>query len=150
MDINNYFKEIMEYAHYWNWLPDWDIVQKIYSEIPNSYSVLTPFAYSYLEEVIRSTTSEYGIEIFNEEGKEKRRKTGIDLINMAINENKNNKEFVSILKEMKNYFIKSKSTDSGNNRNGVNHGYLHPRFWNEDSFEKLICDIARISRFSNF
>ena len=150
MDINNDFKEIMNYAHYWNWLPDWDITQKIYGEFPNSYSVLTPFAYSYLEEMIRSTTTEYGREILNEEGKEKQRKTGIDLINMAINENRGNKEYVSNLKEIKEYFVKSRSTDSGNNRNSVDHGYLHPRFWDKDSFEKLIHDIARISKFSNF
>ncbi len=150
MNINDSFEEIMNYAHFWNWLPDWNIVQKIYNESPNSYSVLTPFAYSYLEELIRSATSEYGIEILDENYKPRNRKTGIDLINIAINENRSNVEFVLILKEMKQYFIKSQPTDSGNNRNGVDHGYLHSRFWTKDSFEKLICDIARISKFSHF
>lgn len=150
MEINDDFEEIMKYAHFWNWLPDWDLAQKIYNEFPESYSILTPFAYSYLEEIIRSTTSEYGRQIFNKDGKDKNRKTGIDLINMSINENRNNKEFVTILKEMKKYFIKSKFDDSGNNRNSVDHGYLHSRFWERSSFEKLIHDIARISRFSGF
>lgn len=47
-----------------------------------------PFAYSYLKEVIRSTTYEYGREIIDENGNEKTRKTGVDLINMAISQNR--------------------------------------------------------------
>lgn len=65
MNIDDDFKEIMLYAHYWNWLPDWNEVEKIYDTFPYSYSVLTPFAYSYLEELIRSTTSEYGRELLD-------------------------------------------------------------------------------------
>ena len=91
MELENEFKEIMEYAHFWNWLPDWDLVKKIYIEFPDSYSVLLPFAYSYLEEVIRSTTSEYGREVINEKGNEINRKTGIDLINLAIHQNREKK-----------------------------------------------------------
>ena len=63
MSINDDFTEIMNYVHIWNWFPDWDVVQEVYKKIPESYSVLTPFAYTYLEELIRSTTSEYGLEI---------------------------------------------------------------------------------------
>ena len=40
---------------------------------------------SYFEEIIRSTTTEYGREIMDEKGVERKRKTGIDLINLAIN-----------------------------------------------------------------
>jgi hypothetical protein len=58
MNINDDFTEIMNHAHYWNWLPDWDVVHEVYLDFPNSYSVLTPFAYAYLEELIRSKTSE--------------------------------------------------------------------------------------------
>lgn len=150
MNLENEFEEIMQYAHYWNWLPDWNIVKKIYIEFPDSYSVLLPFAYSYLEEVIRSTTSEYGREIIDESGSERTRKTGINLINMAINQNRDKIDYVSTLKELKEYFIKSKSVDKGNNRNNVVHGYMHPRFWDKETFEKLICDIAKISKFSEF
>lgn len=150
MNLENEFEEIMQYAHYWNWLPDWNIVKKIYIEFPDSYSVLLPFAYSYLEEVIRSTTSEYGREIIDESGSERTRKTGINLINMAINQNRDKIDYVSTLKELKEYFIKSKAVDKGNNRNNVVHGYMHPRFWDKETFEKLICDIAKISKFSEF
>ncbi len=150
MELENEFKEIMEYAHFWNWLPDWDLVKKIYIEFPDSYSVLLPFAYSYLEEVIRSTTSEYGREVINEKGNEINRKTGIDLINLAIHQNREKNEYVSFLKELKKYFIKSKSDDEGNNRNSVSHGYMHPRFWNKETFERLICDIATISKYARF
>lgn len=150
MNIDEDFNEIIRNAHYWNWLPDWEIVKDIYNEFPDSYSILTPFSFSYLEEIIRSTTSEYGKEIIYKEGKPKRRKCGIDLINMAINQNRNDKEYIVILKEMKKYFEKSKLTDCGNNRNSVVHGYLHPIFWNKQSFEDLIHDISRISKFSKF
>lgn len=71
MNIESDFQEIMEYAHFWNRLLDWQIAKKIYTEFPDSYSVLTPFAYAYLEEVIRSITSEYGREIIDESGKGK-------------------------------------------------------------------------------
>lgn len=150
MNINEDFKEIMEYAHFWNWLPDWNEVQKIYDKFPYSYSVLTPFAYSYLEELIRSTTSEYGRELPDKEGNEIKRKVGIDLINKAIHENRDNIEYISILKDMKKYYEKSKPNDCGNNRNSVNHGYLHSEFWSKESFEELIHDIARISKFAGF
>lgn len=149
LNIEKDFKEIMNYAHYWNWLPDWDIVQKIYEEFPNSYSVLTPFAYSYLEELIRSTTSEYGIELVDRDGKEIKRKVGLGLIDLAIKEN-SDQEYILILEEVKHYFQISKSTDCGNNRNSVDHGYMHPRFWDKDSFERLMHDIARISKHSGF
>lgn len=109
-----------------------------------------PFAYSYLEELIRSTTSEYGREFIDENGNEKTRKTGIDLINIAISQNREKTDYVSNLKKLKKYFIKSKSTDEGNNRNNVIHGYMHPRFWSNETFEELICDIAKISKYSKF
>ncbi len=150
MILDSYFEEIMKYAHFWNWLPDWELVQKVYNEYPETYSILLPFAYSYLEEIIRSTTTEYGREIMDEKGVERKRKTGIDLINLAINQNRSNIEYVTILKGLKNYFSKSKAINSGDNRNGVSHGYMHPRFWHKEDFEKLICDIAEISKYSKF
>lgn len=57
MSINDDFKEIINYAHFWNWAPDWGVVHEVYQKVPNSFYVLTLFAYSYLEELIRSTTS---------------------------------------------------------------------------------------------
>ena len=68
MSLDADFREILDYAHMWNWAPDWVVVQEIYCTIPESYSVLTPFAYSYLEEMIRSTTSEYGYPLFDRNG----------------------------------------------------------------------------------
>lgn len=151
MNIIDDFNEIMNYAHYWNWLPDWGVVKDIYQAFPESYSVLTPFAYAYLEELIRSTTSEYGIEIRDESGNPKRRKVGIRLLELAIEENKShNSEFVSMLEKMKSYYILSQPTDGGDNRNSVVHGYMHPRFWNKDSFENLVHDIALISKHAKF
>ncbi|MDD3270228.1 MAG: hypothetical protein PHX14_12995 [Syntrophomonadaceae bacterium] len=44
MNIIDDFNEIMNYAHYRNWLPDWGVVKDIYQAFPESYSVLTPFA----------------------------------------------------------------------------------------------------------
>ena len=151
MDISDSFKEIIKHSHFWNWAPDWSIVEEIYQAFPDSYSVLSPFAYSYLEEIIRSTTSEYGRELLDENRKPKKRKVGYDLIRLAIKENKSNKhEYVEILEEIKSYYSQSQSTDEGDNRHSVAHGYMHPRFWNKESFERLIFDIARISKYSGF
>lgn len=148
MNLDSEFNEIIKYAHFWNWLPDWEVAKNVYKSFPESYSILLPFAYSYLEEAIRSTTSEYAREFIKEN--RKTRKTGIDLINLAISENRNNIEYVSHLKKLKKYFNKSSSIDSGNNRNGVDHGYIHPRFWEKEDFEKLICDIAILSKYLKF
>lgn len=148
--MKNEFQEILNYTHYWNWGPDWLIVKEIYEKIPDSYSVLTPFAYSYLEEVIRSTTSEYGRELLDENKNPKRRKVGLSLIKLAKEENKNNPEYIKILNEVQKYFAESTNLDCGDNRSSVDHGYMHPRFWTKESFEKLIYDIARISKYARF
>ncbi len=75
----------------------------------------------------------------------------MDLIKLAIKENKQKKpEFVSILQEIQNYYYNSKRSDEGDNRHSVAHGYMHPRFWSIDSFEKLIHDVARLSKFAGF
>lgn len=150
MNINDDFIEIFKYAHGWNWVPDLDIVQRIYNTYPESYSVLTPFAYTYLEELIRSTTSEYGMELLDENGNPKYRRTGKKLIKLAKKENKNKTEYISLLNELEHYFDDSSIFDRGDNRNSVNHGYMHPRFWTKESFEQLIHDIARISKFAGF
>lgn len=150
MNIKNDFQEILDYAHYWNWAPDWLIVKEIYEKIPESYSVLTPFAYAYLEELIRSTTSEYGRELLDEKGNKKRRKVGLGLIQLAKDENNKNLEYMQRLNEIKKYFENSTDLDSGDNRNSVDHGYMHPRFWTQESFENLIHDIAQISKYSRF
>lgn len=150
MNTKDDFKEIIQYAHWTNWLPDISLMQDIYTEFDNSYSILTPFAYCYLEELIRSTTSEYGRELLDEDGKSKKRKLGISLIKLAQEENKENTEYVNLLNEIKEYYKESTPLDCGNNRNSVDHGYMHPRFWTKESFEKLIHDIARLSKHSGF
>ena len=151
MNISDSFDEIILHAHYWNWTPDWGVVMDIYETFPNSFSVLSPFAYAYLEEMIRTTTSEYGVELFDERGTPKKRKVGMDLVKLAIEENKKSKpDYVIILEEIKSYYMNSSRSDEGDNRHSVAHGYMHPRFWSKESFEKLIYDIARLSRFANF
>ena len=75
MSVFDDFETILDYAHFWNWAPDWNVAKAIYSHIPEAYSVLTPFAYSYLEELIRSTTSEYGIPFLDRNGKKNNFKT---------------------------------------------------------------------------
>ncbi len=151
MDLSEAFDEIMLYAHFWNWVPDWRVAQEIYEVFPNSYSVLSPFAYTYLEELIRSTTSEYGIEVYDEKGKPKKRSVGIRLIKLAIEENKDtNPDLINLLEETKVYFLPSTRTDKGDNRNSVSHGYMHPRYWDKDSFENLIFNIAKLSKHAGF
>ena len=52
MSIFDDFDIIWDHSHYWNWSPDWLVVKEVYEKVPNSYSVLMPFAYSYFEEMI--------------------------------------------------------------------------------------------------
>ena len=148
-EVEKYFEQIIYRSHFWNWAPDWFLVKDIYERFPEAYSVLTPFTYSYLEELIRSTTSEYGYEIRNIHGEESRR-VGKGLINLAINENSENIAYVELLNRAKKYFDKSSFTDRGDNRNGVAHGYSHPRFWTKDSFEELLSFTAKLSEFAKF
>ena len=150
MNIKNDFDTICSYAHFRNWAPDWDIAKQIYSQIPTSYSVLTPFAYSYLEELIRSTTSEYGRVFVGKKEGPSRRRVGMRLIELAISENQGNREYIELLNEATKYFRSSTPSDEGNNRHSVAHGYMHPIFWNQASFEELIHFIATISKYSNF
>lgn len=150
MSIEEDLDQIMDSAHFWNWLPDWNIVKEIYSKIPNSYSVLTPFAFTYLEELIRSMTSDYEYGIVDRSGNSRKVKVGLNLINMAIDENKDNPELVLLLENIKPRFAISTLSDKGDNRNSVAHGYIHPRFWDEESFETLIHDIATLSRYAGF
>lgn len=152
MTLDDAFDEILLYAHFWNWAPDWHIVRDVYESHPNTYSILIPFAYSYLEEMIRTTTSEYGRQIFDKNGNPlKNRKVGMNIVNLAIKENKaKNPEYAILLNEIKKYFKNSSDRDIGDNRHSVAHGYMHPRFWDEKSFENLIIDIARLSKHSNF
>lgn len=148
--IYSSFEFIIEHAHAYNWAPEWELAYKIYQNHPNSYSVLTPFAYTYLEEVIRSTTSEYGREYFDKNKNVRFRKVGLKLIELAIHENNSNTEYVSLLSELKSYFKTSSGLDEGDNRNSVSHGYMHPLYWSKESFEKLINDIKNVSRFARF
>ena len=150
--IKEDFCEIEKYAHYWNWLPDWGVVKEIYNTFPNSFSVLAPFAYSYLEELIRSTTSEYGLFLLDKNNEKRtKRKTCEGLVNLAISENRDNMEYVKLLKEIKRKYYKMASeTDTGDNRHSTAHGFMHPRFWSKESFEELIHDIAELSKYANF
>jgi len=91
MSITEDFSIIQKHAHYWNWLPDWDIAREIYQKFPESYSVLTPFAYSYLEELVRSTTSDYGMKLPDSSDPISEHKVGKKLIALAIKENQENK-----------------------------------------------------------
>lgn len=151
LSLNNDFTEIMRYAHYWNWLPDWGIVEEVYAKFPDSYSILTPFAYAYLEELIRSTTSDYGIQYYDKEGNVNRKKVGIKIIELAIAENKDkNGDLVLLLEKVKVYFTESSPLNRGDNRNSVLHGYMHSRFWDKDAFEDLVHNIGLISKHAGF
>lgn len=142
--MDEYFKKISLSAHL-NWLPDVELAIRIYRDIPEAYGVLFPFMYSYLEECIRSLTTEFERNLLQDK---KRYKVGMKLIDLAIKENSENKELVDLLEEYKKYFGRSIMLDEGDNRNSVNHGYTHPIQWTKENFEELIKDIARLSEFN--
>ena len=106
---------------------------------------------TYLEELIRSTTSEYGVPLLNREGKKNNIKVGIKLVNLAIRENNENEPYVKLLEKAKKYFrYDYDDPHDENGRNTVLHGHLHPRFWDKDEFEKLIHFIAEMSPYAGF
>lgn len=150
MSVKIDFEEILNHAHFFNWAPDWNVVKDVYERFPESYSVLTPFAYTYLEELIRSTTSEYGQPPFRKNGKPYEYCIGMKLLNLAISENESNKEYVKLLEQAKRYFKYTSDPASENSRNMVMHGIFHPRFWYKDDFEELIHFIAKLSKFAQF
>ena len=127
MALQEDFNQIIDYAHFWNWAPDWGEVQRIYEKFPDSFSVLTPFAYSYLEELIRTTTSDYGLPLFDRNGQPVKVNVGMKLISLAIAENQNNQEYVKVLEETKKYFKYVKVNKDENGSQSEKHGFVHCR-----------------------
>lgn len=151
MSVLEDFDEIINFAHFWNWAPDWNIAKEVYIKVPDSYAILTPFAYSYLEEMIRTTTSDYGLPLFDCNKRPVKVRVGMRLINLAIEENQDNLEYVKLLESVKKHFKYTHIYNNGENgRNRVMHGHVHPRFWSKESFDQLIHDIAKLSKFSKF
>lgn len=111
---------------------------------------MTPFAYSYLEELIRTMTSDYLYPIgYIENGKVRKKIVGYRLVELAIEENDDN-ELKILLENIKKYFKQSEMTNRGDNRNSVDHAYIHPNVWDKESFENLIHDIANLSKYAKF
>jgi hypothetical protein len=80
-----------------------------------------------------------------------KKRVGFDLVQLAIDENiAKNPELVELLEQIKMHYNKSSPYDGGENRNGVIHGYMHPRFWDKDSFESLINEIASLQNIPAF
>ena len=84
MSVFDDFDLILDYAHMWNCAPDWYLAQSIYKKFPESYSILTPFAYSCLEEMIRTTTSDYELPPFDRDKQPVKVSIGVALIALAI------------------------------------------------------------------
>ena len=148
MSVFDDFDLILDYAHMWNWVPDWYLAQSIYKKFPESYSILTPFAYSYLEEMIRTTTSDYELPLFDRDKQPVKVSVGMALIALAIKENQNNPDYVALLEQAKRHFKYTQISIDENGRNSVMHGRFHPRFWTKESFEQLIHDIAVLKIFT--
>ena len=150
MSVFDDFDLILDYAHIWNWAPDWDIVKSIYEKFPEAYSVLTPFAYAYMEELIRTTTSDYELPLFDRNKQPVKVRVGMALITLAIEENQSNLDYVALLERAKRHFKYTQITIDENGRNSVMHGRIHPRFWSKEAFEELIHDISELSKYSRF
>ena len=110
----------------------------------------TFFAYSYLEGMIRTTTSDYELPLFDRDKQPVKVSVGMALIALAIKENQNNPDYVALLEQAKRHFKYTQISIDENGRNSVMHGRIHPRFWTKESFEQLIHDIAVLSKYSRF
>lgn len=148
--FNDDIDRIVEYSHMWNWAPDWEVLRDVYLQHSDSYSILTPFAYAYLEELIRSTTTEYGKELLDDSGGQRRRAVGRKLIALSKKENVSNESYLDALSSIEHYFEPGGPLDRGANRNSTLHGFMHSAYWTKDAFEQLIHDIATLSPYGGF
>ena len=62
--------------------------------------------------------------------------------------NSDQQDLCELLDEINAYFYDAGDDDCGDNRNSVQHGFMHPRFWTRESFETFIHDIARLSPYA--
>lgn len=148
----NKLNNILLHAHYWDWTPDLIVVAEIYESRDDAYSVLLPFMFTYLEQSIRTLTSEYTMLVPNKPNKKTKKKAvGVGLINLAIEENKDNSELVTILNSILiKHYQKFSLFEHGENRNNVEHGVVHPRFWSEEDFQSVVSDIDDLSPYIRF
>lgn len=139
---------ILLVAHYWDWTPDLIVVAEIYESRDDAHSVLLPFMFTYLEQSIRTLTSQYTM---LESNKPNKKKVGVGLIKLAIEENKDNSELVTILNSILiKHYQKFSLFEHGENRNNVEHGVVHPRFWSEEDFQSVVSDIDDLSPYIRF
>jgi len=85
MSVFDDFDLILDYAHMWNWTPDWYLAQSIYKKFPKSYSILTPFAFLFGRK-IRTTTSDYELPLFDRDKLPVTVSVGMALIALATKE----------------------------------------------------------------
>lgn len=110
----------------------------------------SPHCLFLLEEMIRTTTSDYELPLFDRDKQPVKVSVGMALIALAIKENQNNPDYVALLEQAKRHFKYTQISIDENGRNSVMHGRIHPRFWTKESFEQLIHDIAVLSKYSRF
>lgn len=104
--------------------------------------------FTYLEESIRTLTSEYGMLEPNESNT---KNVGQKLIKLAIEENEDNTELVNILNSiLNNHYQKFSLFEHGANRNNVEHGVVHSRLWSEEDFQSLVSNINDLGTYVRF
>ena len=140
--LEEYKKNILSNTRI-DWQCDLEQAFKIYDKFPDSYSVLIPFFFSYMEELIRSLTSNYHMQIYEDD----KEYVGMPLVEKAIEKNSDNNKLIQLLKEIKKYYEKSSIFNKTYNRNGIVHGYVHPDNWTKETFKQLIKDINDLQFF---
>lgn len=142
--------DIKDTAHFWNWAPDLHVVIEIYESRDDAYSILLPFMFTYLEELIRSTTSEYGM-LDPRNSTNRRKKVGKQLIRLAIKENFSNLNLVKVLEKIADkHYGGFNPFEYGENRNNVGHGVVHPKAWSEENFQSVVRDVAELAPYAGF
>ncbi|MFM9745295.1 hypothetical protein ACKI2C_47915, partial [Streptomyces brasiliscabiei] len=121
------------------------MARDLFTHDSDVYVILFPFMYTVLEDVIRSSTDNYGQLKSGENNDDK--KVGNGLIKFAI-ENSVDDEQRHLLEEIKKkYYGKFDLDLSGGNRNNVLHGVVPPYYWTKEDFQDLMKNIAAISRY---
>ncbi|ACT63408.1 hypothetical protein [Lactiplantibacillus plantarum] len=103
-EVLKYFSEIEYAAHTQNWLNDIRMARDLFTHDSDVYVILFPFMYTVLEDVIRSSTDNYGQLKSGENNDDK--KVGNGLIKFAI-ENSVDDEQRHLLEEIKKSITES-------------------------------------------
>ena len=141
------FDILLADTHVGNWSKSLRIAKSVYKNIEDAQYILMPFMYTYLEESVRSMTTEYGA--LNGSEKSSKR-IGGGLVDLAISESDDSEQQKLLRSIKQQYFRRFDGLMGGGNRNNVDHGVVPANDWSNEEFQKLVHDVAALTPYTDF